>query len=77
MVSLLLTREMDAVRTKEWKLLYRDLRVYSSASTMLGEGTLRYYKDDFQLEVDAIIHGNLGSSAEKYAKVYGHRFEPI
>ena len=24
-----------------------------------------------------VIHGNLGSNAEKYAKEYGHRFEPI
>ena len=28
---------------------------------MLGEGTLRYYKDDFGLEVDAIIERKDGS----------------
>jgi len=42
-------------------LCIRDLRVYTSASAMLGEDTLRYYKDDFQLEVDAIIERRDGA----------------
>jgi len=42
-------------------LCIRDLRVYTSASSMLGEGTLRYYRDDFQLEVDAIIERKDGA----------------
>jgi len=42
-------------------LCIRDLRIYSSANASLGEGTLRYYRDDYGLEVDAIIERKDGS----------------
>jgi len=42
-------------------LCIRDLRVYSSANASLGEGTLRYYRDDYGLEVDAIVERNDGA----------------
>jgi len=42
-------------------LCIRDLRVYSSANASLGEETLRYYRDDYGLEVDAIVERNDGA----------------
>jgi len=42
-------------------LCMRDLLVYASASPTLGENTLRYYRDDFGLEVDVIIERNDGA----------------
>ena len=42
-------------------LCMRDLRVYSCANGALGENTLRYYRDDYGLEVDAIIERNDGA----------------
>ena len=39
----------------------RDLRVYSSANASLGEETLKYYRDDYGLEVDAIVERNDGA----------------
>ena len=42
-------------------LCMRDLRVYSSANASLGEGTLKYYRDDYGLEVDAIVERNDGA----------------
>ena len=42
-------------------LCIRDLRVYTSTNASLGENTLRYYRDDFGLEVDAIVERNDGA----------------
>jgi len=42
-------------------LCIRDLRVYASANASLGENSLRYYKDDFGLEVDTIVERNDGA----------------
>lgn len=42
-------------------LCMRDLRVYASANETMGENTLRYYRDDFGLEVDAIVERKDGS----------------
>jgi len=42
-------------------LCIRDLRVYASANASLGENSVRYYRDDFGLEVDAIIERNDGA----------------
>ena len=39
----------------------RDLRVYTSVNADMGENTLRYYRDDFGLEVDAIIERKDGA----------------
>jgi len=39
----------------------RDLRVYTSVNPYLGENTLSYYRDDFGLEVDAIVERNDGA----------------
>ena len=36
-------------------LCLRDLRVYASSKSVLGENSLKYYRDDFGLEVDVII----------------------
>ena len=42
-------------------LCIRDLLVYTSANFSLGEGTLRYYRDDFGLETDAIVERRDGA----------------
>jgi predicted AAA+ superfamily ATPase len=42
-------------------LCMRDLHVYTSANASLGEDTLRHYRDDFGLEVDAIIERKDGA----------------
>lgn len=42
-------------------LCMRDLRVYTSSCAALGENTVRYYKDDYGLEVDAIIERSDGA----------------
>ena len=42
-------------------LCIRDLRVYSSANALMGENTLFYYRDDFGLEVDAIVERKDGA----------------
>ncbi|MCL1981999.1 MAG: DUF4143 domain-containing protein [Clostridiales bacterium] len=42
-------------------LCMRDLRVYASANAMMGENTIRYYRDDFGLEVDAIVERKDGA----------------
>ena len=42
-------------------LCFRDLRIYTSANPCFGENALRYYRDDFGLEVDAILERNDGA----------------
>lgn len=42
-------------------LCMRDLRVYASANPLLGENSIRYYRDDFGLEVDVILERNDGA----------------
>ena len=42
-------------------LCMRDLRVYTSVNVSLGENSLMYYRDDYGLEVDAIVERNDGA----------------
>ncbi|MCL2615678.1 MAG: DUF4143 domain-containing protein [Dehalococcoidia bacterium] len=42
-------------------LCLRDLHVYASANKTMGENALRYYRDDFGMEVDVIIERKNGT----------------
>ncbi|MCL1875325.1 MAG: DUF4143 domain-containing protein [Synergistaceae bacterium] len=42
-------------------LCIRDLRIYASANVTMGEDTLKYYRDDFGLEADAIVERRDGA----------------
>ena len=42
-------------------LCLRDLRVYASSNALLGENALKYYRDDFGLEVDVVVERRDGA----------------
>jgi predicted AAA+ superfamily ATPase len=42
-------------------LCLRDLRVYASSNASLGENALKYYRDDFGLEVDVVVERRYGA----------------
>jgi predicted AAA+ superfamily ATPase len=42
-------------------LCIRDLRIYASTNPRLGENSLKYYRDDFGLETDAIVERSDGA----------------